>query len=104
MEAHPAGQPPTSPQPSSSPYTKTMHTSGTFPVLEESMPIKSSNNGCQTGVFVGHAIRHSMNSAPKPGAYLIRSQKQITFQTEVWSDPASSFPVHELWVCALCPV
>ena len=38
--------------------------------------LKSSKNTVRTGVFVGHAVRYSMNSVPKPGAYLFGSQKK----------------------------
>ena len=37
--------------------------------------IQSSKNTVRTGVFIKHAVRHSINSVPKPGASLIRSHK-----------------------------
>ena len=47
--------------------------------------IKSSKNTVRTGVFVGHAVRHLINSMPKPHTRrrIIRSQK-ITVRTEVF--------------------
>ena len=46
--------------------------------------IKSAKHTVRTGVFVGHAVRYSINSVPKPGTQLIGSPKN-TVRSVRWT-------------------
>jgi hypothetical protein len=53
------------------------------PPLRLQRTTKSSENTVRTGVFVGHAVRYSFNSVPKPVTHSIRPPKN-TVRTEVF--------------------
>ena len=56
----------------------------TAPIPRVQRTKKSSKNTVRTGVFVGHAVWHLINSVPKPDTSLVRSPK-IMVRSVCWT-------------------